>query len=422
MSRPRIIIADTDVNYIQSLQLKFIEEFFEKIDLEIITEREYFDELFSVPQKAEILVVSEDLYESSLQRHNISKVFLMVEQDENDGTEELNVNKIFKYSSIKEIFNEILGKSASVLNVESDEKQGTVFTVDLPVRTCEVSSLEDSSATSVSEVSPLNNAVPVEEEELEKNYDSSKPSVLIIDDNADIRLYVHGLLHADYTVIEAADGSEGIRKAMKYVPDLIISDVMMPGIDGVECCRRLKSELQTCHIPVILLTACSLDEQRIQGYDGGADSYISKPFSSQLLLARVRNLIDSHRRLKQFFGDGQALAKEDVCDMDKEFVEKFKALIDEKMGDSGLNVEDLGKDMGLSRVQLYRKIKSLTNYSPNELLRIARLKKAASLLASSDMTVSEIGYEVGFSSPSYFAKCYKELFGESPTDLLKRKG
>ncbi len=308
------------------------------------------------------------------------------------------------------------------ISVESDEKQGTVFTVDLPVRTCEVSSLEDSSATSVSEVSPLNNAVPVEEEELEKNYDSSKPSVLIIDDNADIRLYVHGLLHADYAVIEAADGSEGIRKAMKYVPDLIISDVMMPGIDGVECCRRLKSELQTCHIPVILLTACSLDEQRIQGYDGGADSYISKPFSSQLLLARVRNLIDSHRRLKQFFGDGQTLAKEDVCDMDKDFVEKFKALIEEKMGDSGLNVEDLGKDMGLSRVQLYRKIKSLTNYSPNELLRIARLKKAASLLASSDMTVAEIGYEVGFSSPSYFAKCYKELFGESPTDLLKRKG
>ncbi|WP_455971819.1 substrate-binding domain-containing protein [Bacteroides congonensis] len=310
------------------------------------------------------------------------------------------------------------------ISVESDEKQGTVFTVDLSVRTCacETSSLEESPVSSVSEASSLNDALPIEEEELEKNYDSSKPSVLVIDDNADIRSYVHGLLHTDYTVIEAADGSEGIRKAMKYVPDLIISDVMMPGIDGIECCRRLKSELQTCHIPVILLTACSLDEQRIQGYDGGADSYISKPFSSQLLLARVRNLIDSHRRLKQFFGDGQTLAKEDVCDMDKDFVEKFKALIDAKMGDSGLNVEDLGKEMGLSRVQLYRKIKSLTNYSPNELLRIARLKKAASLLASSDMTVAEIGYEVGFSSPSYFAKCYKEQFGESPTDLLKRKG
>ena len=315
------------------------------------------------------------------------------------------------------------------ISVESDEKQGTVFTVDLPVRTCDTHTVEDlltssaSFASSVSESFSLNDALPIgEEEEPGKSYDPSKTSVLIIDDNADIRSYVHGLLHTDYTVIEAADGSEGIRKAMKYVPDLIISDVMMPGIDGIECCRLLKSELQTCHIPVILLTACSLDEQRIQGYDGGADSYISKPFSSQLLLARVRNLIDSHRRLKQFFGDGQTLAKEDVCDMDKDFVEKFKALIDAKMGDSNLNVEDLGKDMGLSRVQLYRKIKSLTNYSPNELLRIARLKKAASLLASSDMTVSEIGYEVGFSSPSYFTKCYKEQFGESPTDLLKRKG
>lgn len=306
--------------------------------------------------------------------------------------------------------------------VESDEKQGTVFTVDLPVQSCEFASCGQSPAA-ISET-PNNGAIlaVVEEDEPGEEYDSSKPSVLVIDDNEDIRSYVHGLLHSEYTVIEAADGSEGIRKAMKYVPDLIISDVMMPGIDGIECCRRLKSELQTCHIPVILLTACSLDEQRIQGYDGGADSYISKPFSSQLLMARVRNLIDSHRRLKQFFGDRQTLAKEDVCDMDKDFVERFKALIEAKMGDSSLNVEDLGKDMGLSRVQLYRKIKSLTNYSPNELLRIARLKKAASLLASSDMTVAEIGYEVGFSSPSYFTKCYKEQFGESPTDFLKRKG
>ena len=311
------------------------------------------------------------------------------------------------------------------ISVESDEKQGTIFTVDLPMQTCEVTVSVDSplfSSIGASVSSALNNAQVAEEEEPEKDYDSSKPSVLVIDDNADIRSYVYSLLHTDYTVIEAADGSDGIRKAMKYVPDLIISDVMMPGIDGIECCRRLKSALQTCHIPVILLTACSLDEQRIQGYDGGADSYISKPFSSQLLLARVRNLIDSHRRLKQFFGDGQTLAKEDVCDMDKNFVEKFKSLLDAKLGDSNLNVEDLGKDMGLSRVQLYRKIKSLTNYSPNELLRIARLKKAASLLASSDMTVAEIGYEVGFSSPSYFTKCYKEQFGESPTDFLKRRG
>ena len=305
------------------------------------------------------------------------------------------------------------------IQVESDEKQGTMFTVDLPFCCCTSSPDTSSMGTSGHES-------PVEllegEEEEERNYDSSRMSVLVIDDNADIRSYIHGLLSAEYSVIEAANGSEGIRKAMKYVPDLIISDVMMPGIDGIECCRRLKSELQTCHIPVILLTACSLDEQRIQGYDGGADSYISKPFSSQLLLARIHNLIDSHQRLKQFFGDRQTLAKEDICDLDKDFVEKFKALIEEKMGDSELNVEDLGREMGLSRVQLYRKIKSLTNYAPNELLRMSRLKRAASLLASSGMTVAEIADEVGFTSPSYFTKCYKEQFGESPTEFLKRKG
>ena len=153
------------------------------------------------------------------------------------------------------------------ISVESDEKQGTIFTVDLPMQTCEVTVSVDSplsSSIGASVSSALNNAQVAEEEEPEKDYDSSKPSVLVIDDNADIRSYVYSLLHTDYTVIEAADGSDGIRKAMKYVPDLIISDVMMPGIDGIECCRRLKSELQTCHIPVILLTACSLDEQRIQ--------------------------------------------------------------------------------------------------------------------------------------------------------------
>lgn len=310
------------------------------------------------------------------------------------------------------------------IQVESDEKQGTMFTVDLP--SCCCTSSPDTSSMDMSSMGTSGHESPVEllegEEKEERNYDSSRMSVLVIDDNADIRSYIHGLLSAEYSVIEAANGSEGIRKAMKYVPDLIISDVMMPGIDGIECCRRLKSELQTCHIPVILLTACSLDEQRIQGYDGGADSYISKPFSSQLLLARIHNLIDSHQRLKQFFGDRQTLAKEDICDLDKDFVEKFKALIEEKMGDSELNVEDLGREMGLSRVQLYRKIKSLTNYAPNELLRMSRLKRAASLLASSGMTVAEIAYEVGFTSPSYFTKCYKEQFGESPTEFLKRKG
>ena len=307
-----------------------------------------------------------------------------------------------------------------VITVDSVEGKGTVFTVDIPMTV-----VEEPSAGLVQEPRITQQTVVEELEDMETEEqipDENKECILIIDDNADVRDYVKSLLQEEYTVIEAPDGRAGLKKAMKYVPDAIICDVMMPIMDGLECCRKLKTELQTSHIPVMLLTACSLDEQRIQGFECGADSYISKPFNSKLLLVRLRNLMDNHKRLKQFFGDKTTLSKESVSEVDKGFANRFRALIEENLADSELSVEELGSKMGLGRVQLYRKIKALTNYSPNELLRIARLKKAASLLASSEKTISEITYEVGFTSPSYFTKCYKEYFGESPTDFLKRRG
>lgn len=306
------------------------------------------------------------------------------------------------------------------ITADSVEGKGTVFTVDIPMTV-----VEEPSADLVQEPRITQQTVVEELEDMETEEqipDENKECILIIDDNADVRDYVKSLLKEEYTVIEAPDGRAGLKKAMKYVPDAIICDVMMPVMDGLECCRKLKTELQTSHIPVMLLTACSLDEQRIQGFECGADSYISKPFNSKLLLVRLRNLMDNHKRLKQFFGDKTTLSKESVSDVDKGFVDRFRELIEENLADSELSVEDLGSKMGLSRVQLYRKIKALTNYSPNELVRIARLKKAASLLAYSEKTISEITYEVGFTSPSYFTKCYKEYFGESPTDFLKRRG
>ena len=328
------------------------------------------------------------------------------------------------------------------ITVDSAEGKGTVFTVDLPMvlaeddvvsntlavndALAEENSIQKDASVQTVQQARITPEIVVEElsdsdtEEIVP--DENKECILVIDDNTDVRDYVKSLLSNDYTVIEAADGRAGLKKAMKYVPDAIICDVMMPVMDGLECCKELKAELQTSHIPVILLTACSLDEQRIQGFECGADSYISKPFNSKLLLVRLRNLIDNHKRLKQFFGDKTTLSKESVSEVDKGFADRFRILIEQNLSDSELSVEDLGSKMGLSRVQLYRKIKALTNYSPNELLRIARLKKAASLLASSEKTISEITYEVGFTSPSYFTKCYKEYFGESPTDFLKRKG
>lgn len=304
------------------------------------------------------------------------------------------------------------------IQVKSDEKLGTSFIVDLPF---EQSSFN---AEVLSPIAYLNTQQELLEESNKIDDDEiqseSTETILIIDDNYDIRFYIHQLLKQNYAVLEAKDGEEGIFKAMKYVPDVIISDIMMPGIDGIECCRRLKNELRTCHIPIILLTACSLDEQRIDGFENGADSYISKPFNLKVLIARVKNLIDERNRLKQSFDKNNTLEKGEVCDMDKVFVEKFNKLIECHMSDSNLNVEELGKDMGFSRVQLYRKIKALTNYAPKELLRVARLKKSFAIICSSNKTIAEICYEVGFTSPSYFSKCFKEYFGENPTELLKR--
>ena len=215
--------------------------------------------------------------------------------------------------------------------------------------------------------------------------------------------------------------------ALKYVPDAIVCDVMMPVMDGMECCRRLKSELQTSHIPVILLTAYAMDEHRIEGYECGADSYLTKPFKGQMLAARLHNLLENRRRLQASFGshipstNTTATPAQQISDIDKGFLDRLNEQIAMHLAESEYSVEEMGAQVGLSRVQLYRKTKALTGHSPNELLRMARLKMAASLLASTDKTVAEVGYAVGFASPSYFAKCYKEYYGENPTDFIKRK-
>ena len=303
------------------------------------------------------------------------------------------------------------------VTVGSDER-GTTFRIIFPRQPLSEGEVAPAPMVPLPRVEVSGNDVLPDHVEQPANPDA--PVVLVIDDNADIRAYVSALLSKDYRVLTAPDGETGLRQARKFVPDLVVCDVMMPGMDGIECCRRLKGELSTSHIPVILLTACSLDEQRIQGYDGGADSYISKPFNSQLLLSRIRNLLDNRCRLRQFFADGQLPQRGEVNDLDRDFVSRFRALVEERMKDSALNVEDLGHEMGMSRVQLYRKLKSLTNSSPNELLRRIRLRRASLLLTSTEMNVSEVAYEVGFSSPSYFTKCYKEEFGESPTEKRKK--
>ena len=310
------------------------------------------------------------------------------------------------------------------VTVSAAEGKGTVFTVEMPMRQAgkpTVGQEKSAFMDNLKEGAVLSAAQETIQAPYAATGDKDKETVLVIDDNQDVRDYVKMLLSPEYTVIEATNGQEGLQQAMKYVPDAIICDVMMPVMDGMECCRRLKSEMQTSHIPVMMLTAYAMDEQKIKGYECGADSYILKPFSAQLLRTRLRNLIENRHRLHSFFTDNATVKKDMVGPVDQSFVEKLRTLIDQRMGDSGLRVEDLGEQLGLGRVQLYRKAKALTGYAPNELLRIARLKRAASLLASTDKSIAEIAYAVGFSAPSYFAKCYKDYFGESPTDFLRRK-
>ena len=252
-------------------------------------------------------------------------------------------------------------------------------------------------------------------------------SILIVDDNADIRTLLRRILQNRYQVNEADDGQQGLVLANEIVPDLIVSDVMMPVMNGLEFCQRVKSNIATSHIPVILLTARALSKHQVEGYESGADAYITKPFSAEVLLARIDNLLKNRLRLKDLFGNEESkvgpVEKPQIEEPQKKedtFMIKFRDFIEQNMADSELGVETIGAELGLSRVQLYRKVKALTGQSPVELLRTARLHKARRLLQGSDKSISEIAYEVGFTAPSYFTKCFKDEFGISPSDLTSQ--
>ena len=242
----------------------------------------------------------------------------------------------------------------------------------------------------------------------------ARPIILVVDDNADVRQYVAGILADNYDVRQAADGKEGLDAALKDVPDLIVCDVMMPVMDGLEMCRHVKRETATSHVPVVLLTSNAQENQRAEGYDCGADAYITKPFSSKVLLSRVRNLLENRKRLKYIYGTAADAQEPEPADADSRFMADFRRVVGEHIADSSMSVETISTALGLSRVQMYRKVKQLTGQSPVEIIRITRLKRAEHLLKTTNRTVSEISYDVGFSSPSYFSKCFKDYFGRQP--------
>lgn len=305
------------------------------------------------------------------------------------------------------------------VTVTSKQGYGTTFQVILPLEQPgeEIHGAEDASRYVERFVASERKELSRREDEaldLMTDTDDQRPTILVVDDNDSLRTFIASLLRDEYRVLLAADGAEALDVATRQLPDLVISDVMMPVMDGLEFCGRLKGQMATSHIPVILLTAKSLEDQRAEGYDSGADAYISKPFSAKVLLARIGNLLKSRVQLKEHYLESGG---SDAPEKEKDFISRFRDYVREHMSDPELGVEQMGGEIGLSRVQLYRKVKALTGYSPVEVIRIMRLKEAEKLLKTTDRTVAEIAYEVGFSSPSYFSKCFKELYGHLPNDF-----
>lgn len=253
-------------------------------------------------------------------------------------------------------------------------------------------------------------------------------TVLIVDDNADMRTYLRTLLLDRYYVIEAADGQSGLKLAVESVPDIVVSDVMMPVMDGLTFCTRLKQHEATSHIPVLLLTARSSEQQHIEGLQTGADIYMTKPFSADLLLANIASLLANRQKLRQLFKTQNLNTTPSQHSTfntqhstspspDRRFLDTFLKAMEKHMSNTNLKIEDLGDEVGLSRVQLYRKVKALTGMTPVEILRETRLKRAMQLLKTTDKTVSEIANEVGFATPGYFSSCFKKQYDKYPTDV-----
>jgi signal transduction histidine kinase/ligand-binding sensor domain-containing protein/DNA-binding response OmpR family regulator len=311
------------------------------------------------------------------------------------------------------------------IKVESKEGEGTTVIVQLPLGKEHLKSeeiVEKEVQEVVTDTKEELEVVPEFENRKEKTdidvlLDTDKPLLLVVEDNSDVRSYIISYLEDDYRIQEAVDGEDGLNQAIKHIPDLIVSDVMMPKMDGFELCDKLKTDERTSHIPIIMLTAKATSKDKIEGYETGADDYIMKPFDATELKVRIKNLIEIRRRLqKKFSRDDYAIPKE-LSSLDQRFMEKVLSIIKKHISEEEFSIDELGKESAMSRGQIYYKIKALTGKSPSLFLRSVRLMEAKKMIKEHKGTISEIAYSVGFGSPAYFTKCFSQEFGYPPSKL-----
>jgi signal transduction histidine kinase/DNA-binding response OmpR family regulator/ligand-binding sensor domain-containing protein len=323
---------------------------------------------------------------------------------------------------------ELVSLHRGKIEVQSRQGEGTAFFIRLPLGAGHLKPEETvgetehipAQAHDYMEREPMEEDVEPDpadaEEACGKGEDMEKDVILVVEDNADVRQYIREPLQRDYTVVEAADGREGIDKACQIIPDLIISDVMMPEVDGFQLCDVLKKDVKTSHIPIILLTARASEESVIAGLKTGADDYITKPFNTKIMATRIKNLIDLRRLLQERIQREMMLQPEEIAvsSLDREFMKELKAAIEGNMSEPEFNIERLARAMTMGQATLNRKIRALTGESTNQFIQSYRLKRAAQLLKANFGNVTEVAFEVGFSSSSYFTRCFKEKFHQLP--------
>ena len=309
------------------------------------------------------------------------------------------------------------------ISVESEENKGSIFTVYLPIYECNPQPHQQRSTESKVDIQTRVNEDIYTSEIVESDTKPSglKPLILIVEDDPDLRAFLKSELQDLYRVVESGNGQDGLRQAITKIPDLIISDIMMDKINGVELCNKIKLDERTSHIPVILLTARHSEEIKIMGYKIGADDYITKPFNIALLNTRIRNLIEQRRKLRKNFGTGNNfnLYSTAVNNIDSQFMDKLNQVIEKNIANPNFNPSMLSSAMALSRMQLYRKVSALTNQTVYNLIRSIRLNRAAQLLVTTDMQIAEIALSVGFSEPSNFTKSFTRLFKKTPSQFAR---
>jgi signal transduction histidine kinase/DNA-binding response OmpR family regulator len=317
------------------------------------------------------------------------------------------------------IAQEFVKLHGGTITLESEENMGSIFTVYFPfVRTAIISS-----ANNAFDVKPHKNCENEIKQKETEQAPIKKPVLLIVDDSEDLRAYLRESLKSAYKIIEASDGKQGWQKTLALHPEIIVSDINMPNMDGITLVKKIKNDIRTKHIPIILLTVLGEEIEQLKGLETGANDYLTKPFSLKLLNIKINNLLSLNHILKHTYSKQINLdvAEIEVVSEDEKFLLKIGRYIEEHITDPELSIEELSQKMYMSRGTLYSKILSLTGETPVEYVRSLKLKKAVALLEKSDMKISQIGYEVGFSNPNYFARAFKAKYGISPTEYINLK-